>query len=55
MKYITRLFKRVAKVELGILTMPDEYIKGYREGFVKGREAQRQADIEVAKRTLTFR
>lgn len=51
-KRLEQLFKRVSGDDSSIQNMPDDFIKGWYDGNVMGREAQRKADIKVAKRLL---
>jgi len=50
-KRLEQLFKRVGSGNAGeqIENMPDDYKRGFYDGFVQGRDTQRKSDIQVAK------
>lgn len=49
-RQLAQLFKRARAEDKGLENMPQEYRDGWYDGAVAGREAQRNADVEVAKR-----
>ena len=49
---INNLLKRVKADTNQIENMPDDYKKGWFDGFVKGRDGQRKADIEAVQKLV---
>ena len=51
-KKLVMLFKRVSGDDNSISNMPEEFKRGWYDGFVVGRETQRNADIEAGEKLI---